>query len=63
MLSKLFSGCIESSWKRFTEGKKTVQWLIGEHNRLFADWFEKKVCFLISLVIYIYIVVAVKLDL
>lgn len=23
--------------------KKTVQWLIGEHNRLFADWFEKKV--------------------
>ena len=26
--------------------KKSVHWLMGEHNRLFADWFEKKVCFL-----------------
>ncbi|KAL8092588.1 hypothetical protein AgCh_034738 [Apium graveolens] len=25
------------------EEKKTVQWMIGEHNRLFADWFENKV--------------------
>ncbi|XP_074347167.1 uncharacterized protein LOC141686000 [Apium graveolens] len=24
-------------------GKKTVQWLIGEDNRLFSSWFEKKV--------------------
>ncbi|XP_074343040.1 uncharacterized protein LOC141680825 [Apium graveolens] len=23
--------------------KKSVHWLMGEHNRLFADWFEKKV--------------------
>ena len=23
--------------------KKSVHWLVGEHNRLFADWFEKKV--------------------
>ena len=23
--------------------KKTIQWLIGEHNRLFADWFQEKV--------------------
>lgn len=23
--------------------RKSVQWLIGEHNRLFADWFQKKV--------------------
>ncbi|XP_074346873.1 uncharacterized protein LOC141685682 [Apium graveolens] len=23
--------------------KKTIQWLIGEHKRLFADWFQQKV--------------------
>nr|XP_017233155.1 PREDICTED: uncharacterized protein LOC108207204 [Daucus carota subsp. sativus] len=23
--------------------KKSVQWLIGEHNRLFANWFQKRV--------------------
>ncbi|XP_074323679.1 uncharacterized protein LOC141660588 [Apium graveolens] len=23
--------------------KKTIQWLIGEHTRLFADWFQQKV--------------------
>ncbi|XP_074326593.1 uncharacterized protein LOC141664535 [Apium graveolens] len=23
--------------------KKSVHWLMGEHNRLFADWFERKV--------------------
>lgn len=23
--------------------KKSAQFLLGEHNRLFADWFEKKV--------------------
>lgn len=25
--------------------KKSVQWLIGEHNRLFANWFQKRVSF------------------
>ena len=25
--------------------KKSVHWLLREHNRLFADWFEQKVSF------------------
>ncbi|XP_074356030.1 uncharacterized protein LOC141695703 [Apium graveolens] len=29
--------------KIYEEKKKTIQWMIGEHNRLFADWFENKV--------------------
>ncbi|KAL8092584.1 hypothetical protein AgCh_034734 [Apium graveolens] len=29
--------------KKRDEEKKTIQWMIGEHNRLFADWFENKV--------------------
>ena len=34
--------------KEFLEGtyrgkKKTMQWLISEHNRLFGNWFEKKI--------------------
>ncbi|XP_074355988.1 uncharacterized protein LOC141695657 [Apium graveolens] len=30
--------------EKIYEGKKmTIQWMIGEHNRLFADWFENKV--------------------
>ena len=29
--------------------KKSVHWLMGEHNRLFADWFEKKVGFVYCL--------------
>lgn len=34
--------------KEYLEGiyrgkRKSAQWLMGEHNRLFADWFEKKV--------------------
>ena len=38
--------------KKYLEGihrgkKKSVQWLMGEHNRLFADWFQKKVSFII----------------
>ena len=31
--------------------KKSVHWLMGEHNRLFADWFEKKVGFLVIYVV------------
>ena len=23
--------------------RKSVQWLVGKHNQLFADWFERKV--------------------
>ena len=23
--------------------KKSIQWLLGEHNRHFADWFQQKV--------------------
>ncbi|XP_063939799.1 uncharacterized protein LOC108198202 [Daucus carota subsp. sativus] len=29
--------------KKMYGNKKSAQWLMGEHNRLFADWFEKKV--------------------
>ena len=29
--------------KSYLGKKKTMQWLMGEQNRLFADWFEKKV--------------------
>ena len=34
--------------KKIYRNKKSAQWLMGEHNRLFADWFEEKVSFLIS---------------
>ena len=23
--------------------KKSIQWMIGEHNRLFANWFQNRV--------------------
>ncbi|XP_074323908.1 uncharacterized protein LOC141660821 [Apium graveolens] len=31
------------SGRNISREKKTVQWLIGEHNRLFVDWFGRKV--------------------
>jgi len=34
--------------KKMYGNKKSAQWLMGENNRRFADWFEKKVSFLIS---------------
>lgn len=42
--------------ERIYQGKsKSVQWLMGEHNRLFADWFEKKVSYSASFVVSLYI--------
>ena len=29
--------------KLYEGKKKSIQWMIGEHNRLFADWFQNKV--------------------
>ncbi|KAK1383987.1 hypothetical protein POM88_021722 [Heracleum sosnowskyi] len=29
--------------RQYQGKKKSAQWLIGEHNRLFANWFEKMV--------------------
>ena len=28
--------------------RKSAQWMMGEHNRLFSDWFQKKVRFMFS---------------
>ena len=33
----------ESLEELYRGKKKSVHWLMGEHNRLFADWFQKKV--------------------
>lgn len=43
--------------------KKSLHWLMTEHNRLFADWFQKKVSFIFRfVVVYKNLLVLVKYD-